>query len=330
MSARIAVLGGGAWGTALACVAARAGASVTIWARDPGLASALAGGRNPAYLPGIALPSGITATAEMAVALSGAQAILVVVPAQSLRPVMARAADHAPAGTPAVICAKGIERGSLKRMTQVLAEAAPAFAPCVLSGPTFAGEVARGLPAAVALAAQDPAVAARVQAMLGGGSLRAYLSDDPIGAEIGGAVKNVIALAAGIAMGRGLGENARAALVSRGLAEMTRLAATEGGKPETVMGLSGLGDLVLTAMSPTSRNTAFGMTLGHAGGRAAAGTGSGKLAEGVFTAQAVAALAARHGIDMPICATVTAILDEGLSVDAAVAALLERPPGREF
>jgi glycerol-3-phosphate dehydrogenase (NAD(P)+) len=330
MSARIAVLGGGAWGTALACVAARAGSEVTVWTRKPVLAAAIAGGRNPDYLPDIALPDGIAATADMGAALRGAEAVLIVVPAQSVRAVMAEAAKHLPDRIPAVLCAKGVERESLKRMTQVLGEAAPGLAPCVLSGPTFAGEVARGLPAAVTLAAADAAVAERVQAMLGGGSLRAYLSDDPVGAEIGGAVKNVVALAAGIAMGRGLGENARAALVSRGLAEMTRLAVAEGGRAETVMGLSGLGDLVLTAMSPTSRNTAFGMALGEVGSAVEVMAGQTKLAEGVFTAQAVAALAARHGIEMPICATVTAILEDGLTVDQAVAALLERPPGREF
>lgn len=330
MSAKIAILGGGAWGSALASVARRTGAEVALWSRNAAVAEGVRNGTNPVQLPGVPLARGIDGTTDMNRALEGADCMLLAVPAQAIRDVTQAAAASVPNGLPTAICAKGIERGSMKRMTEVLADTLPQARACVLSGPTFAGEVAKGLPTAITLAATDEDAAKRVQSALGAGNLRAYLSDDPVGAEIGGAIKNVIALAAGIATGRGLGENARAALVSRGLAEMVRLAVALGGKAETLMGLAGAGDLILTAMSATSRNTSFGIALGE--GRSARQILSGRSAvtEGYWTTQAAVALAARAGVDMPIATAVQAILDGQADVDEAVARLMERPVGAEF
>ncbi len=330
MSGTVAVLGGGAWGTALAGVARRAGRPVRIWVRNAQAAEAIAAGSNPGRLPGVALERGIAASTDLAEVLSGADFALLAVPAQVLRSVAEAAAPVLPDGLPVAICAKGIERGTLKRMSEVLAEALPAARACVFSGPTFAAEVARGLPTAITLAAADRDAAARIQAGVGSGTLRAYLSDDPVGAELGGAIKNVIALAAGIATGRGLGENARAALVSRGLAEMVRLSVAEGGRAETLMGLAGAGDLILTAMSETSRNTSFGIAVGEGRRIGDVLTARRAVTEGYWSAQAVAALAARAGVDMPITQTVNAILDQKLDVDAAIAQLMERPTASEF
>ncbi len=330
MSGHVAILGGGAWGSALACVARRTGHQVHVWVRDAETAICIQDGSNPRRLPGIPLARGITAGTDLTFAVSGADCILIAVPAQALRSVARAIAPHLSSGIPIAICAKGVERNTLKRMSQILAEETPTARACIFSGPTFAGEVAKGLPTAITLAAQDLKAAEIIQAAVGSGSLRAYLSDDPIGAEIGGAVKNVVAVAAGIATGRGLGENARAALVSRGLAEMMRLAVAEGGRAETVMGLSGAGDLILTAMSATSRNTSFGIALGE--GRSAQSTLSQRSAvtEGYWTAQAVVALAARAGIEMPIAQAVNAILGGDVDIDAAIGQLLERPVTVEF
>ncbi|NMM43769.1 NAD(P)-dependent glycerol-3-phosphate dehydrogenase [Rhodospirillaceae bacterium KN72] len=326
----VAVLGGGAWGTALACAARRAGSDVRLWARNPDVAAGISGGSNPTRLPGVTLSSGIDASTELDAVLPGADCVLLAVPAQAVRGIMENAAPLLSDGVAVAICAKGVERGTLKLMTDVVAETAPAARIGVLSGPTFAGEVARGLPTAVVIAAPDEEAAKTIQSAVGSGSFRAYLSDDTVGAEVGGAVKNVVALAAGIATGRGLGENARAALVSRGLAEMIRLAVTLGGRAETVMGLAGAGDLILTAMSETSRNTSFGMALGS--GRSARETLAARKAvtEGYWSAQAVAALAERHGVDMPIAQAVNAILSEKLDIDSAIGALLDRPVSAEF
>lgn len=329
-SAPIAVLGGGAWGTALACVARRTGRPVRLWARDAEIAAQITSGSNPVRLPGVPLASGIEASTDLATVLDGVDCALIAVPAQVLRDVMTAAAPAIPPGLPLAICAKGIERGSHKRMSQVLAEIVPQARACVFSGPTFAAEVAKGLPTAITLAAEDPAAAMCIQAAVGTGSLRAYLSDDPIGAEIGGAVKNVVALAAGIATGRGLGENARAALVSRGLAEMIRLAVAEGGKAETIMGLSGAGDLILTAMSPTSRNTSFGIAVGEGQSVSKLLSGRKAVTEGFWSTQAVLALADRAGVDMPIARAVDAILSQGVDVDTAIGQLLQRPARDEF
>lgn len=330
VSGPITILGAGAWGTALACVARRAGRSVRLWGRDEAVLAAIAAGRgNPVYLPGIPLEPGIETTADMKAALDGAAGMLVVCPAQAARAVTARAAPYIPDGLPVALCAKGVERGSALLMSEVLAETVPGAAPVVLSGPTFAAEVAKGLPTAVTLAARDPAAGQFLQGALAGQRFRPYRSDDVVGVEVAGAAKNVIAIACGIAWGLGLGENARAALLTRGLAEIGRLASALGGRAETMAGLSGLGDLTLTAGSKTSRNTRFGVTLGE-GGRPRDPGPRPALAEGVATAAAIVALAERAGIaDIPIIRAVDDVLAERLSTEEAIRRLLARPVGTE-
>lgn len=320
----IGVVGGGSWGTALANAAAAAGHPVTLWLRDAEAAARLDETReNARYLPGVPLHAGIRATAE-AEALAGAQALLLVTPAQTMRGVLGRLGPHFAAGAPVVLCAKGIERGSDAFMSAVAAEVLPAGTPvAVLSGPSFAADVARNLPTAVTLAAEDGALAADLARTLSGPSLRLYHTDDVRGVEVGGAGKNVLAIASGIVAGRGLGESARAALIARAFAELMRFARAYGGRPETLMGLSGLGDLVLTASSPQSRNFAFGERLG-AGASPAAAAG-GKLAEGAFTAAALVALARAREVEMPVAEAVAAVVAEAASVEAVIARLLARP-----
>lgn len=321
MAPRIAILGAGAWGTALAVQAARAGLAVALWARDAGRAAAMATTReNARHLPGVTLPPGITPTADLA-ALAGAEFALLAIPAQHLRGILLRLGADAP---PLVIAAKGVEQGSLLLPLE-LAEALRPGPTAILSGPNFAHEVAAGLPAAAVVASRDAALRDRVGALLGTPGFRLYGGDDPIGVQVGGAAKNVIAIAAGAVIGAGLGENARAALVTRGLAELSRLAVALGGRAETAAGLSGLGDLLLTATGPGSRNTALGMALG--GGRSLAEALDGKVsvAEGAATAPALVARAAAAGVEMPICAAVADLLAGSLTVPAAMARLLARP-----
>lgn len=323
---RLAVIGGGAWGSALALVAARAGREVVLWARDPALVEAInRRHENPVYLPGIALDPAIAATTDPGDAAAGADAALIVVPAQFLRAIVARLAPLLPARLPLLLCAKGIETGSLQTMSEIAAELVPASPVAVLSGPSFAAEVARGLPAAVTIASRDSALASAFVAALGGPRFRPYSSGDPIGAEIGGAVKNVLAIACGIVEGRGLGDNARAALITRGLAEMVRLGLAKGTEPETFRGLSGLGDLVLTCTATQSRNYGLGVALGRDTALADALAGRRSVVEGVATAAAVAQLAARLGIEMPITAAVDAVLHRGMAIDMMIEALLSRP-----
>ncbi len=321
---RIVVVGAGAWGTALAATARRAGRTVTLWAREPEVAAAVAAGENRLYLPGIALPAGIAATTDPG-CVAAAGAVLLVVPSQFLRPVCRSLRPHWPEGAPAVICAKGVENGSLAMMTEVVAAELPAAPQAVLSGPTFAAEVARGQPTAVTLACADAGIGAALVSALGTPSFRPYLSDDMVGAEIGGAVKNVLAIACGIVEGRGLGDNARAALITRGLAEIMRLAEAMGGRRETLMGLSGLGDLILTASSQQSRNFSLGYALGQGEPLAAILGRRAAVTEGVASAASVVGLAARMGVEMPIAAAVEAILHQDADIDATVAALLARP-----
>jgi len=326
MMQRIGIIGGGAWGSALALTARRAGRDVVLWAREPEVAAAINRDHaNPLFLPGVALDPAIGATTELAHAVRGADALLLVAPAQHLRALAAGLAPLLPAGLPVVICAKGIEEGTGALMSEVIAATLPHAPLAVLSGPTFASEVAAGLPTAVTLACADAALGRRVIAALGTRSFRPYLAADVAGAEIGGAVKNVLAIACGIVMGRKLGDNARAALITRGLAEMVRLALAKGGKPETLMGLSGLGDLVLTCTSLTSRNHSLGVALGEGKALAEILAGRRSIAEGVSSAAAAAALARRLGIDMPITAAVDAILHHGAAIDAAIEGLLARP-----
>jgi glycerol-3-phosphate dehydrogenase (NAD(P)+) len=317
----IAVIGAGAWGTALALTCARAGRTVTLWEPDPKLAAILVGKRESTFLPGIKLDERIAVTADIATA-AAAPAILLVVPAQAVRSVATSLAGSIAAGTPVIVCAKGIERGSRKFMTEVLGECAPAAMPAILSGPSFAADVARGLPTAVTLAAADEALADALAHAIGSPSFRPYRSTDMRGAEIGGATKNVLALAAGIVVGRGLGASAQAALTTRGFAELVRFGRAYGARIETMMGLSGLGDLLLTCSSPQSRNFSFGINLGR--GHKPQDI-EGGLAEGVFTASVLTEMAAERGIDMPIASAVTALLDGEMSVDEAIESLLARP-----
>jgi glycerol-3-phosphate dehydrogenase (NAD(P)+) len=319
------VIGGGAWGTALAQVCARAGLTVTLQARELEVVEAINGrNENPAFLPGVALDPVIDATTELA-DLSPCDFILAVAPAQHLRSTLAALAPHVRDGVPILLCAKGVEQGTLCLMTEVLAQTIPDAAPAVLSGPSFAGEVARGLPTAVTLACPDEALGRALAEAIATPTFRPYLAADMIGAEAGGAIKNVLAIACGIVEGKGLGRSAHAALITRGFAEMTRVAEALGGEAETVAGLCGLGDLVLTCSSPQSRNMSVGLALG--GGQTIEQALAGKLtvAEGVASAPAVRALARKLGVETPICEAVAAILAGEVGVDDAILALLSRP-----
>jgi glycerol-3-phosphate dehydrogenase (NAD(P)+) len=320
---KVAVLGAGAWGTALAVQATRAGGQALLWARDPTQAAAIEATReNARHLPGIALPAGLGVTARLEQALDGAALALLAVPAQHLRAVAAVLPGRAP---PLLVCAKGVEQGTLKLPLEVLAELRPGMAAGVLSGPNFAHEVAAGLPAAAVLASANAALRTQADALLATPAFRLYASEDPLGVQVGGAAKNVIAIAAGVVMGAGLGENARAALVTRGLAELSRLVVALGGRAETAAGLSGLGDLLLTATGTGSRNTSLGLALGQ--GRAVAEVLAGRagVTEGVATAPALVARAAAAGVELPIGAAVAELLAGRLSVPQAIARLLARP-----
>lgn len=320
----IGLIGAGSWGTALALVAAGAGRDVTLWARESGVIESVRGRHeNALYLPGIRLPDTVTATGELAEAAK-ADAILVVTPAQHLRGTLAAAVPFLAPGVPVVICAKGVERGTGKLMTEVLAEVAPQAEPAILSGPSFARDVARHLPTAVTIAARMP-VAERLQATLSCAQFRPYASDDLIGVALGGAAKNVYAIGCGIVDGLGLGESARAALLARGFAELCRLGEAMGARSETLMGLSGLGDLVLTATSMTSRNFTFGLSVGSGRPRTDLFAPGRPLAEGVETAPALLARAKRHGIELPVAEAVAQVLDGSLMLEAAVPKLMMRP-----
>ena len=322
---RIGVVGGGAWGTALAQTLALAGRDVVIWAHEADTVADINTRRvNRTFLPGIALDPRLSATQDLK-DCGAADAILLVSPAQHVRAVTAALAPHVRAGQPLVVCAKGIEQESGKLLGEVAAETVPDMALAVLSGPSFAADVARGLPAALTLACRDERLGRLLAERLGDRQLRLYWSDDIVGVELGGAVKNVLAIAAGIVDGKGLGASAQAAIVTRGFAEMRRLGAALGARPETMMGLSGLGDLVLTCTSPQSRNMSLGRALGQGETLAAVLGQRVSVTEGVFTAAAVARLAERKGIEMPITAAVHAVLEGRLSVDDAISGLLARP-----
>jgi len=320
---QIAVIGAGAWGLALANVLTRAGRGVTLGTRDPASAADIIKQRESPRLPGIKLHDQVrvmAATAESA----RSDAILLAVPAQQLRAAAAMIAPALANGTPVIACAKGIERGTYKFMTEVIAECAPAALPAILSGPSFAGDVARGLPTAVTLAASDDAIAAALAAALGSTTFRPYHTTDVRGVEIGGAAKNVLAIAAGIVSGRGLGASAAAALTTRGFAELFRFGNAFGARPETLTGLSGLGDLILTCSSPQSRNFSLGVALGKGEPPREAQLAR-KLAEGAFTAPVLVEMASQNGIEMPIANAVAAILDGTLDIDAAIENLMTRP-----
>jgi len=322
----VAIIGAGAWGTALAGVCARAGQAVRLWAREPEVVESInRRHENALFLAGVALDRGIEATGDLETAVGGSCAVLLVTPAQHLREVAGNLAPYLPEGAPVALCAKGIERDGGALMSEAAAEAIPRSSLAVLSGPTFAREVANGLPTAVTLAVADSSAGERLVDAIGNPSFRPYLSDDLIGAQIGGAVKNVLAIACGIVHGRGLGENARAALITRGLAEIVRLGIARGARPETLMGLSGLGDLTLTCNSLQSRNMSLGSALGE-GRRLDDILGERRsVAEGVWSAGAVRLLADRAGVDMPIATAVDEILHHGATVDDMIADLLSRP-----
>jgi glycerol-3-phosphate dehydrogenase (NAD(P)+) len=325
---RTTVIGGGAWGTALASHAARAGLPVRMWIREAEVAAAVNERReNPAYLPGVELPDRLRATTRLEEALADAEAVLVVVPSEFCRGIYREAGRLAPADAVLVSATKGLETDTLRRMTEVAAEEAPGRALAVLSGPSFAVEVARALPTAVVVASADHAVAEAVQRALATRAFRTYSSEDVVGVELAGALKNVIAIAAGILDGLGYGHNTEAALITRGLAEVSRLAGALGGRPETLAGLAGLGDLVLTCTGSLSRNRTVGQRLGR--GQPLAEASAGMHPEGVRTTLAACALAARHGIEMPIARQMKAVLHEGKPPREALEELMLRTLKRE-
>jgi glycerol-3-phosphate dehydrogenase (NAD(P)+) len=320
---RIAVVGAGAWGTALANAIVRAGRTVTLLARDGAAADAMLTIHESPRLPGIPIDPRVTIAALTESHPQG-DVVLIAVPAQNLRSTITGLAKTMPSGTPVVTCAKGIERATRRFMTEIIAECAPQAVPAILSGPSFAVDVARGLPTAVTLAAADDEIAQMLARSLGSAAFRPYHSTDVRGVEIGGAAKNVLAIAAGIVSGRKLGASAAAALTTRGFAELMRFGRAYGAQPETLTGLSGLGDLILTCTSPQSRNFSLGVALGQGCGLDAART-SAHLAEGAFTAAVLVDMARDKGVEMPIAAAVAAVLDGALTIDAAIEALLTRP-----
>jgi glycerol-3-phosphate dehydrogenase (NAD(P)+) len=315
----VAVIGAGAWGTALASVAARAGRDVILYARNPDIAAGMVASRANPKLSGARLDPRVVIENDIARS-ARADSVLIATPAQNLREAVAALAPHLARATPVIATAKGIERGTHKFMTEVIAEAAPGAIPAILSGPSFADDVARGLPTAVTLAAKDEALAAALVQALGSATFRPYHTTDVRGVEIGGAAKNVLAIAAGIVIGRQLGASAQAALTTRGFSELVRLGRACGARGETMSGLSGLGDLVLTCSSPQSRNLALGIALGRGESPA-----RGKLAEGEFTAPVLVELAASQNVDMPVSQAVAAILSGAVSIDEAIEGLLARP-----
>jgi glycerol-3-phosphate dehydrogenase (NAD(P)+) len=317
----VVVVGAGAWGTALAIQAARAGNNVALWARDPARARAIATSRENPRLPGHRLPDAVRIVDALP---PSADAVLLVVPMQHLRSVLSLLSLPA---APLVVCIKGVETGTLSLPLEVVAELRPGSPAAVLTGPNFAHEIAAGLPAASVIAAADASLRDTVIALLGTPSFRLYGNDDPIGAQVGGAAKNVIAIAAGAVTGAGLGENARAALITRGLAELARLAVALGGRAETIMGLSGLGDLLLTCTGPASRNYSLGLALGHGESLAAILAARSSVTEGVATAPALVARAAE--LEMPICSAVAELLAGRATLTEAIAALLARPRRNE-
>jgi glycerol-3-phosphate dehydrogenase (NAD(P)+) len=332
VSERIAVLGAGSWGTALAVHCGRIGHDVRLWGRDPSLVEDIARTReNAAYLPGIRTGDRVTPTASLETALADAPMVIAAVPSHGMRQVLRRASPLLRSGAILVSATKGLESDSLDRMSQIMAEeTGPGHPIAVLSGPSFALEVARGMPTAVVVASANPAATTRVQDILKGSTLRLYGSDDVTGVEFGGALKNVIAIAAGVVEGLGIGHNAMAALITRGLVEMSRLACAEGSRRDTLAGLSGLGDLVLTCTGDLSRNRRVGIELGR--GRALPDilAHMKMVAEGVRTTGAALALGARHGVELPLAAQMSAVLEGRATAREAVEVLMLRPQRSEM
>jgi len=319
------IIGAGAWGTALAATLRRAGRDVTIWAHNPDLAASInADHENKKHLAGIAIDPAIKATHDFA-AFAKVDVLLFATPAQRLRGIAESIAPHIGHTTPILITSKGIELGTTKMMSDVVAEALPQRPLAILSGPCFAAEVARGLPTALTLAVKDKKLGQQLAEAIATPSFRPYLTDDVVGAELGGAIKNVLAIACGIVTGKNFGDNARAALITRGLAEMIRLGTALGGRAETLMGLSGLGDLVLTCSSPQSRNMSLGIALGQGQSLQAILASRTSVAEGVSTAAAATALATARQVDMPIVVAVDAVLNRQATLDKTITDLLSRP-----
>ncbi len=326
---RAGIIGGGAWGTALATSTARAGLDTLIWALEPEVVDGINTKHvNTMYLDGIDLPERIRATNDYA-DMADRDFILLVTPAQYTRPIVAELITHVPEHVPLVICSKGIEKTTGMLMSEVLADVAPNNPVAVLSGPTFAAEVARDLPTGITLAAEDEAIARKLVAAIGRATFRPYWSDDVIGAQVGGAIKNVLAIATGIVSGLDLGENARATLITRGLAEMMRFGAVRGAKAETLMGLSGLGDLILTCSSTQSRNMSLGKAIGEGQSAKELMENRKTVAEGAHSAVILHTLAKDMGVDMPIAKEVYQILHEGEDVNKAISDLLHRPFAKE-
>ena len=324
--ARIAVLGAGSWGTALAIQLARNGVPTLLWGRGTGQMLQMAAERsNPRYLPGIPFPDGLTPTADLAQAIAESDHLLLAVPSHAFRDTLRQIAPQLQPGCRIAWATKGLEPGSRRLLHQIIAEELGPERPCaVISGPTFAREVAKGLPTAVTVASRDEAIAAYFAACLHGGAFRAYTGTDVVGVELGGACKNVLAIAAGIADGLGFGANTRAALITRGLAELMRLGVHLGGQAETFMGLAGLGDLVLTCTDDQSRNRRVGLALGKGDALDEAVASIGQAVEGVKSAPEVRQLAREQGIEMPITEQVYRVLYEGVPAQQAVEALLQR------
>jgi len=319
------ILGAGAWGTALAVTLRRAGRTVLLWDHESAHVAEIADRRqNVRHLPGIVLDDGVVPTPDLA-RTAKADALILAVPAQHVRSVCQSLKSDVEPKTPVVIAAKGIEMNSGRLMSEIVAEILPFTVPAVLSGPTFAEEVARGLPSVITLACADPVVGRDLVNAMGTSTFRPYLTDDMIGAQVGGAVKNVLAIACGIVEGRGLGDNARAALVTRGLAELTRYAVAKGGRAQTLIGPAGLGDLMLTASSAQSRNYSLGYDLGSGLSLADALERAKGVTEGVWTAGIVVRSAGEMGLDMPVCGAVDSVINGGVSLDDAIAQLLNRP-----
>jgi len=320
---RIGVIGAGAFGTAMACTTARGGHEVRLWARDTALAEAIQKKReNTRYLAGVALPVTLQATGNLA-ELVNSDCLLIVIPAQKLR-MFLQQNDLSQITCPIILCAKGLETGTGLRQTEIARQEGLTGTVAVISGPGFAPEMARGMPTALSIACTNAEVGKKLQSDLSSASLRLYLSEDVTGVQLGGALKNVYAIACGIIVGADLGESARAALMTRGYAEMSRLVQVLGGRPETLVGLSGFGDLALTCTSPQSRNFTFGATLGKA-----AQAGEGITVEGIATARAVVDLAKHHRLDMPVAQIVADVLEQKLTVSEALQTLMARPLRKE-
>jgi glycerol-3-phosphate dehydrogenase (NAD(P)+) len=326
MTQRIGVLGSGSWGTALAVHLAHTGHDVRLWARDAGLASEMAMSRvNPAYLPGINLPAALTPTADLRLALEDAHFVVIAVPSHGVRDVARAANVHLLPACAIVSATKGIEEGSLLRMSQVLREELPGAGEIVvLSGPSFAIELARTLPTALVAAGDSPAVVESVMAHFRSPALRLYGSSDVVGVELGGSLKNIIAIAAGVVEGLGLGHNATAALITRGLAELSRLAVSLGAQRDTLAGLAGLGDLVLTCTGDLSRNRKVGLALAQGQSLKDILAGTRMVAEGVRTTEAALALSARHGIELPIASEMSDVLAGRTDPQTAIRNLMGR------